>query len=66
MLEEGYNKPKYCQQVSNVLEGDNSVDFFSETDDNPMEEYKQEIKQWDEAALVLYYSTSDHFPQSNT
>ena len=29
MLEEGYNKPKYCQQGSNVLEGDNSVDFFS-------------------------------------
>jgi hypothetical protein len=29
VLEEGSNKPKYCQQVSNVLEGENTVDFFS-------------------------------------
>ena len=43
MLEEGSNKPKYCQQVSNVLDWENIDDFSSALNDKIMLQFKNRL-----------------------
>jgi hypothetical protein len=40
-----------AMEDSRIVENLSNPVHYTETDDNPMEEYKQEIKQWAEAAL---------------